>query len=83
MPPLLVLNEPENSLHPELLAPLARLIGATVLASQSVLTSRTVLPGQNVLPDHAGTHHLALASLISSPGGCNRAGQESDVVAVN
>ncbi len=26
LPPLLVLNEPENSLHPELLAPLARLI---------------------------------------------------------
>ncbi len=26
MPPLLVLNEPENSIHPELLAPLARLI---------------------------------------------------------
>lgn len=29
LPPLLVLNEPENSLHPDLLAPLARLI-ATV-----------------------------------------------------
>jgi predicted ATPase len=28
LPPLLVLNEPENSLHPELLAPLARLIAA-------------------------------------------------------
>ncbi len=27
-PPLLVLNEPENSLHPDLLAPLARLIAA-------------------------------------------------------
>jgi len=26
LPPLLVLNEPENSLHPDLLAPLARLI---------------------------------------------------------
>ena len=28
LPPLLVLNEPENSLHPDLLAPLARLIEA-------------------------------------------------------
>jgi predicted ATPase len=28
LPPLLVLNEPENSLHPDLLAPLARLIAA-------------------------------------------------------
>jgi predicted ATPase len=27
LPPLLVLNEPENSLHPDLIAPLARLIG--------------------------------------------------------
>jgi predicted ATPase len=28
LPPLLVLNEPESSLHPDLLAPLARLIAA-------------------------------------------------------
>lgn len=28
LPPLLVLNEPENSLHPDLIAPLARLIGS-------------------------------------------------------
>ncbi len=34
LPPLLVLNEPENSLHPDLLAPLARLIGAVAERSQ-------------------------------------------------
>jgi predicted ATPase len=34
LPPLLVLNEPENSLHPELLPPLARLIAATAERTQ-------------------------------------------------
>lgn len=34
LPPLLVLNEPENSLHPDLLAPLARLIAAVAQHTQ-------------------------------------------------
>lgn len=34
LPPLLVLNEPENSLHPDLLAPLARLISAVSCRTQ-------------------------------------------------
>ena len=34
LPPLLVLNEPENSLHPDLLPPLARLIGAVAERTQ-------------------------------------------------
>jgi predicted ATPase len=34
LPPLLVLNEPENSLHPDLLAPLARLIDAVAQRTQ-------------------------------------------------
>lgn len=34
LPPLLVLNEPENSLHPELLQPLARLIGGVAQQTQ-------------------------------------------------
>jgi predicted ATPase len=34
LPPLLVLNEPENSLHPDLLAPLARLIGGVAERAQ-------------------------------------------------
>ena len=34
LPPLLVLNEPENSLHPDLLAPLARLITAVAERTQ-------------------------------------------------
>ncbi|MEM7172812.1 MAG: AAA family ATPase [Pseudomonadota bacterium] len=38
-PPLLVLNEPETSLHPSLLAPLARLIRASAQGSQIILVS--------------------------------------------
>lgn len=34
LPPLLVLNEPENSLHPDLLIPLARLIAAVAERTQ-------------------------------------------------
>jgi hypothetical protein len=34
LPPLLVLNEPENSLHPDLLEPLARLIAAAARRTQ-------------------------------------------------
>ena len=34
LPPLLVLNEPENSLHPDLLGPLARLIAAVAERTQ-------------------------------------------------
>jgi len=34
LPPLLVLNEPENSLHPDLLAPLARLMAAVAERTQ-------------------------------------------------
>jgi predicted ATPase len=34
LPPLLVLNEPENSLHPDLLAPLARLIAVVAERTQ-------------------------------------------------
>jgi predicted ATPase len=38
-PELLVLNEPENSLHPDLLAPLARLIGHAAQNSQLIVVS--------------------------------------------
>ena len=38
-PPLMVLNEPEASLHPDLIPPLARLIGAAAARSQVVVVS--------------------------------------------
>ncbi|NUQ32963.1 MAG: AAA family ATPase [Dermatophilaceae bacterium] len=40
-PPLMVLNEPETSLHPELLAPLARLIRAAAERSQVMVVSHS------------------------------------------
>ncbi len=40
-PPLLVLNEPETSLHPELLGPLARLITAAAERSQVMVVSHS------------------------------------------
>ena len=38
-PALMVLNEPETSLHPELLAPLARLIGRAAERSQLIVVT--------------------------------------------
>lgn len=38
-PPLMVLNEPETSLHPDLLAPLARLIAAAADRTQVIVVS--------------------------------------------
>jgi predicted ATPase len=40
-PPLLVLNEPETSLHPELLLPLARLVRAAAERSQVMVVSHS------------------------------------------
>ncbi len=39
LPPLMVLNEPETSLHPSLIAPLARLIGSSAQRSQTIVVS--------------------------------------------
>ncbi|MFM1901648.1 MAG: hypothetical protein RLZZ216_2224 [Cyanobacteriota bacterium] len=54
LPPLLVLNEPENSLHPDLLAPLARLIGGVSERTQVWVVA------------HA---ELLISALAQSPGG--------------
>ncbi len=40
-PPLMVLNEPETSLHPDLLAPLARLVRAAAERSQVMVVSHS------------------------------------------
>jgi predicted ATPase len=40
-PPLMVLNEPEASLHPDLLAPLARLVARAAARSQIILVSHS------------------------------------------
>jgi predicted ATPase len=57
LPPLLVLNEPENSLHPDLLVPLARLIAAVaertqvwvVAHAEALITALEDSPGCSVL----------------------------------
>jgi predicted ATPase len=57
LPPLLVLNEPENSLHPDLLAPLARLIAAVaertqvwvVAHAEALITALGATPGCRLL----------------------------------
>jgi predicted ATPase len=57
LPPLLVLNEPENSLHPDLLAPLARLIDSVagrtqvwvVAHAEALITSLADTPGCRLL----------------------------------
>jgi predicted ATPase len=57
LPPLLVLNEPENSLHPDLLAPLARLIGGVagrtqvwvVAHAESLIATLADTPGCRLL----------------------------------
>jgi len=57
LPPLLVLNEPENSLHPDLLAPLARLITTVaertqvgvVAHAEGLITALGEAPGSRLL----------------------------------
>ncbi|WP_119167276.1 AAA family ATPase [Algihabitans albus] len=50
-PPLMVLNEPETSLHPVLLEPLARLIAKTSKRSQIIVVSHAA-PLVNALKQH-------------------------------
>ena len=59
LPPLLVLNEPETSLHPDLLAPLARLIRAVAERTQIwvVAHDATLIEG---LGDRGGSRLLRL-----------------------
>jgi predicted ATPase len=55
-PELLVLNEPETSLHPDLLPALARLVAATAQRSQVIVVS----------------HAARLVAALSEVAGCNR-----------
>ncbi len=52
-PPLIVLNEPETSLHPDLIAPLGRLIANASQRSQLIVV----------------THSTPLAGLLRETGG--------------
>lgn len=57
LPPLLVLNEPENSLHPELLAPLARLIGAAARRTQVWVIAHAPVLIQALAQQKSAIHH--------------------------
>lgn len=66
-PPLLVLNEPETSLHPDLLKPLARLIHRAAETTQLwVVTHANRL--MNALDAQGEIHHLPLARALSETG---------------
>jgi predicted ATPase len=58
-PALMILNEPETSLHPELLPPLARLIAAASKRSQIVLVSHAA-PLVSALEAEPGSRQIVL-----------------------
>ena len=64
-PPLIVMNEPENSLHPDLLLPLARLIQQAATRSQLwVVTHDPTL--RDALLETEGVRHLALTKRLGA-----------------
>ncbi|GLQ16238.1 AAA family ATPase [Maritalea porphyrae] len=57
-PSLMVLNEPETSLHPDLIPPLARLISIVSKESQILLISHNQALADALNADEMVTHHL-------------------------
>lgn len=57
-PELMILNEPESSLHPDLLIPLARLIAAAARRSQVIVVSHAVDLVSELRDAHASNHVL-------------------------
>ena len=58
-PELMVLNEPETSLHPDLLPALARLIARAAKQTQVIVVSHAP-PLNEALLQQAGCHHVEL-----------------------
>lgn len=58
-PTLMVLNEPETSLHPDLLAPLGRLIVAAATRSQAIVVSHSQ-PLVTALDEAGASRHILL-----------------------
>ncbi len=63
-PELMILNEPETSLHPDLLVPLARLIGKAVKNSQIILVSHAPVL-VSALQDIEGSRQILLEKHLS------------------
>ncbi|MEL6572265.1 MAG: AAA family ATPase [Pseudomonadota bacterium] len=57
-PSLMVLNEPETSLHPELIPPLARLIAQAATVSQIIVVSHSERLTAALSDENALSHHL-------------------------
>ncbi len=57
-PSLMVLNEPETSLHPDLISPLARLIAQAAKTSQIIVVSHSRVLTEALAEADALTHHL-------------------------
>jgi predicted ATPase len=75
-PELLVLNEPETSLHPELLAPLAALIGRASERTQTVVVSHAapLTAAIEATADELGLD-CAMVALVKEQGETKVAGQ--------
>lgn len=58
-PELMVLNEPETSLHPDLMAPLARLIALAASRTQLIVVTHAAALGE-ALGTHADINHIRL-----------------------
>lgn len=61
-PSLMVLNEPETSLHPDLIPPLARLIKEASARSQIIVVSHNRALAKALSKGNALTHHLGKAT---------------------
>ncbi len=61
-PNLMVLNEPETSLHPDLIPPLARLIAQAAKTSQIIVVSHSRVLTEALAEADALTHHLTKAT---------------------
>jgi predicted ATPase len=72
-PPLLVLNEPETSLHPKLLPPLAGLISRVAGETQIIVVTHSELLADAI----AETAEAKMIRLISVKGETRQEGQET------
>ncbi len=66
-PPLMAVNEPENSLHPSLLGPLARLIGRASTDTQVVVVTHSQ-PLVDALEAAVASSELAVVDLVKDLG---------------
>ena len=74
-PELMVLNEPETSLHPQLLAPLARLVGAAAGRSQVIVVSHSTALIEALDQESSTSEQLSHVELFKDLGETRVSGQ--------